>query len=129
MAAGLTASQTVHPAPWFCQKKGQLSGTREIALVGRWGGVQTGARLPRAMSDGEERDLRVQVARVRSSSRSLARLFECSSVWDLGTDLLVPGWCLLNTVYAQQQGVKFRDSITVQQRGAQITMFSSPPLA
>lgn len=77
---------------------------------------------------GEERDLLVWVARARSSSQSLARLFECSSVWGLGTNLLMPGWCLLTTAYTRQQGVKFRDRITVQQRGAQISMFSSPLL-
>lgn len=70
MAAGLTASRTVHPAPWFCQKKGQLSGTRQIVLAGHWGGVKMRAGLPRATPDGEESNLRVQVARARSSSRS-----------------------------------------------------------
>lgn len=41
----------------------------------------------------------------------------------------MPGWCVSNTVYTQEQGVEFGDRITVQQRGAQITVFSSPPLA
>lgn len=55
MAAGLTASQTVLPAPWFCQKKKrQFSDTRQIVLLGHWGGVR--ALLPRATSDGEGKE-------------------------------------------------------------------------
>lgn len=54
-----------------------------------------GLKLPRATSDGEKRDLPVPLGRARSSSWSLAWLVECSSVWELGTGLLMPEWCLI----------------------------------
>lgn len=77
------------------EKKGSSLVQDKLCWWINGGAFKPGLKLPRATSDGEERDLPVPLGRARSSSWSLAWLVECSSVWDLGTGLLMPDWCLV----------------------------------
>lgn len=70
-----------------------------------------------------KRHLQVWIARVRSSNHSLARPLNSvvCGTWDKFT---LPGLCEIQS--ALRNWVKFRARITVQPKGAQVTVFISP---